>query len=138
MRIHEARSTPYAAVNLSLPVSSLMAHAISMPLAYAPKDRVVARSDAYKIGPRITYVDRAIIRDYFSQHAHRPTRRPTDMTTLRSAPPRSLSLPHELECKLSVLPAGYARILSGGTVLLIETATRAIVEVMGNSCEMAA
>lgn len=65
--------------------------------------------------PRITYADRAIIRGYFRQHGLVPLLRPANMEALFPEF-RKYLLPDELECRLSVLPAGYRRILTGGAM----------------------
>jgi hypothetical protein len=44
------------------------------------------------------------------------------------------SLPAELERKLSPVPAGHERVLVDHNVLLVETATREVVDVLRNAC----
>ncbi|MEO7726139.1 MAG: hypothetical protein ABIS45_02725 [Burkholderiales bacterium] len=90
-----------------------------------------ASRHAYGPGARITYVDRAIIRQYFSG-------------SRRYGPPRvfrasaNAGLPQDLERSLSALEPEFARVLDGADVLLVETATRKVVDVMQNAAAGAA
>lgn len=99
-----------------------------------------ARSnEIYKIAPRITHIDRAIIRSYFAGDASRlPQERrgnPRQPALPMWLPPQveQHALPRELECKLSLLPEGYERVLVGRDVILVEPETRAVVDVLHQS-----
>ncbi|MDP2706360.1 MAG: hypothetical protein Q8O70_02495 [Burkholderiales bacterium] len=129
MRTHAASNIPCALVRSLPSVSDAALRVVSSAPSCTKKNRAATRGDAYHIKPRITYVDRAIIRGYFRQHGLVPLLRPANMEAL-FAEFRKYLLPDELECRLSVLPAGYRRILTGGDVLLIETVSRTIVEVL--------
>ena len=81
MRTSEAGASRCALVRPLPPRSGKAWHARSIASAYAKKSPVAVRSDAYLIGPRITHVDRVIIRGYFHQHdreQHPNRRRPVD------------------------------------------------------------
>jgi hypothetical protein len=103
--------------------------------------------DVYEIALRITQVDRAIIRSYLHERClalaavgtrDRPQRsiwqRPLMPGGILSSKVRAQSLPAELECRLSAVPADYERVLVDHNVLLVKTATRKIVSVMRNAC----
>ena len=89
---------------------------------------------------RITAIDRAIIRDHYrAQPGFRAQR--SFVAAGKWMRGRKLSmrahshaLGDELETKLHPLPEGYARILAGNDVLLIDIATRRIIDVMRNVC----
>ncbi len=93
-------------------------------------------SEVYEVSARITHIDRAIIRSYFYDHADSlpderrgQSRQPTAPMWL-SSDVFHHALPVELERKLSALPAGYARVLVGRNVLLIEPASRRVVDIL--------
>jgi hypothetical protein len=102
-----------------------------------------AAVNIYDIRARFTHIDRAIIRGYF-QYYCRPsvigsitTRMPAMDTPWWQTPdgqlPRALHakpLPAALERMLSALSAGYQRVLVDDDVVLIDPATREIVDVM--------
>ena len=123
---------------------------IAMPMRRAIAHTGVRRGHAathshsypYSVEPRITHIDRAIIRAYF-RHLHgRPTaaqlrqdlqpllrgRRSANSQT--NLPPTTTPLPEELEQKLSALAAGFQRVRAGSDVLLIETTTRTVIDVL--------
>jgi hypothetical protein len=89
---------------------------------------------------RINCVDRAIVRIFYEGCCREPTQRPRRQLSgqwlsgwklpskLRTEP-----LPAELEGKLSVLDARYTRVVVNCDVLLIEAATRRVVDVMQNA-----
>jgi hypothetical protein len=112
------------------------------PFAYALKKPAATNPQAYGIGARITCVDRAIIRRFFDVESPAPVadavekqdKRPIRLS-LRS---RMEPLPAELEYRLSQLKAGYRRVLMDCDVLLIEPATRRIVDVMRNAAAVPA
>lgn len=85
----------------------------------------------YNAAPRITYVDRAIIRAYFQTSDGVLSIAETDtLPSLVGAKGKLHLLPENLECKLSALPASYVRALSGDSVILIETVTHTIMDRM--------
>lgn len=130
MRTHAASNIPCALVRSLPPASGVALRVSSSAASCTKKNRAAIRGDAaYQIVPRITYVDRAIIRDYFRQHDLVPRLRPADREVLFPEF-RKVLLPDELECRLSVPFPGHERILAGNDVLLVETATREIVDVM--------
>lgn len=129
MRTHAASNIPCALVRSLPPASGVALRVISSAASGTKKNRAAITGDAYQIVPRITYVDRAIIRDYFSQHDLVPLLRPADRGVLFPEF-RKVLLPDELECGLSAPFPGHERILVGNDVLLVETATREIVDVM--------
>ncbi len=114
---------------------------ICMPVA-VKHDREATRTDAYDRALHITHIDRTIIRSYFHQQAADPmmaqfavelfpeSRR---QWAINSRLPRGFpakALPDELEQKLSVLGTGYARVQAGSSVLLIESTSRVIIDVL--------
>jgi hypothetical protein len=93
-------------------------------------------NDVYDIGPRITHIDRAIIRNYFQD---RGISLPPERRQLLRHPsvPMQLSprvsqnaLPLDLERKLSQLPDHCERVLVGRDVLLVESDTRTVVDIL--------
>ena len=132
MRTHAASNTTCALVR-SLPTVSGAALEISSARSCTQKNRAAIRAEkTYQIQPRITYVDRAVIRDYFHQHNLDEPVRPAWMNALFPETHQQL-LPKELECRLSASFPGHERILVDSDVLLVETATREIVDVMRNA-----
>lgn len=129
MRTHEASSTPCALTRSLPPISGMVLPAASMLSAYATMDRAAVGSDAYRIVPRITHIDRVIIRSYFRQRRCALRPQPPDKN-IRPAEPCRQWLPADLESKLSVLPAGYQRWLVGSEMLLMETATGTVIDVL--------
>ncbi len=129
MRMQAASNTPCALVRTRPSASVVKLRVISGNHLYLKKSRVTTRCDLYQIEPRITYVDRAIIRGYFRQQGILLPLRPANMEALFPEF-RKYLLPDELECRLSVLPVGHRRILIGSDVLLIETVSRMIVDVL--------
>lgn len=131
MRPHAASNTPCALLR-SLPTVSGAALDISSARSCPQKNRAAIRADTYQIQPHITGVDRVVIRDYFHQHNLDELVRPAWKKSLFPGAHRQL-LPQELESQLSVAFPGHERILVGSDVLLVETATREIVDVMRNA-----
>lgn len=125
MRTHVASNIPCALVRPPSSISGVQLRALPDPCSGAKKD---SRADDYQVEPRITYVDRAIIRDYFHQHRLDESVGPAWKKALFPEPHRQL--PWELECRLSVPFPGQERVLVGSDVLLVETATREIMDVM--------
>jgi hypothetical protein len=80
-------------------------------------DATLVADNVYGIKPRITNIDRVIIRNYFRQ-----------ADCIPSLPPRHL--PRQLECKLSPLPAGYQRVTVGGGVVLVDTNVSRMVDIL--------
>ena len=85
----------------------------------------------YEVRPRITHIDRAIIRAYFRQVGA------TAAQSGQEPQPESLAqesqhtqLPHELEQKLSVLEDGYRRVRNTSQVLLIEADSGTVVDAL--------
>jgi len=105
-----------------------------------PKLQLVTHVPAgrYEIAPRITQIDRAIIRGALHQQASstlKPGLRVQRMAGQRL--PRGVCvspLPAKLERKLSALPTDFERVLVDCDVLLMQSATREIVDVMRNAC----
>jgi len=106
-----------------------------------------AAHDVYNIRPRITHIDHVIIRGYLHEHhaasATDHAQKQIQDPGLRrqwvlndKLPSRLLMqpLPRELERKLSALPVGYKRVLVDDDVLLVNSAMRAIVDMMRNAC----
>ena len=118
MRIHEARSN-LCVLMQSLPPVSRVAPFAETNLSVCVEGRARTSRSRYDIRTCITHIDRAIIRGYL--HEYR-------------SPSTTRLLPPELEHKLSVLPAGYERILADDDVLLVQTATHRIADVMRNAC----
>jgi len=112
-------------------------------LRVAPAN-AAATPSIYGGGNRITCVDRAVISRYFEGRCARAGVAGPEMSWRSSRRwivggrlPASLyevTLPPQLECKLSTLDAGYQRLLAGGDVLCIEIASLRIVDVMHNAC----
>jgi hypothetical protein len=122
-----------------------------MPRVPAARRRMIPRAGArhgharthgypYSTEPRITHIDRAIIRAYFRQvgsmaaqtaQEFQPELR-TRLTAVQPLTPQlqMASLPNELEQKLSVLAAGYQRLQAGSELLLIETASGKVIDVL--------
>ena len=92
--------------------------------------------------PRITHIDRAIIRGYFRQRygTRKVAQRGTEFqlpfrgrsTAGNQQPPllQTASLPNELERKLSALAAGYQRVRAGSDILLIESTGGTVIDVL--------
>ena len=82
----------------------------------------------YTLRPRITCVDREVIREYFRE-------RGDDADALATAAPgardqRLLELPAALDEKLSRLPDGFERLWKGRDLLVIETRTGRVIDFM--------
>ncbi len=146
MSMHDARSGPSApeqsSPSVSRFVSIVEAYRSVCGPTYAGSD-----CDLYEISLRITQIDRAIIRGYLHEcclaRAAAGAQDSPQGSKLRRPwmpgsilPPRAQkqSLPAKLERKLSTLVAGYERVLVDHNVLLVETATGEIVDVMRNAC----
>ena len=132
MRTHSASKNPCALVRRSPSVSGAESRNLPSAPTCTKRNRAAIKADTYQIEPRITYVDRAIIRDYFHQHNLDEPVRPAWKKALFPEPHRQL--PWELERRLSVQFPGYERIWVGGDVLLVEIATREIVDAMRDIC----
>lgn len=145
MRTHTVRGNTRAPKRSSPFVSGARLHSVSCPIAR--KGHGPAARDLYEIETRITQVDRAIIRGYLPQYYFSPSTgraeilarmlKPRRKWMINHKVPRSLStgyLPAELDRKLSVLPVGFERVLVGNDVLLVEIATRRIVDIMWGAC----
>ena len=92
-------------------------------------------NDIYEIGPRITHIDRAIIRNYFQgrgeglSERRRYARVPTRPAALSSQVSQH-ALPVELERKLSPLPDDCERVLVGRDVFLVQSNTGAVMDIL--------
>ena len=128
MRTHEASAS--CALTRPLPlIPAMTRRPVSSLSSGAKRNPAPVVSDIYQIRPRITHVDRAIIRDYFHQHNLDELVRPAWMKALFPKSHKQL-LPEALECRLSIPFPGHERILVGsGDVLLVETASHTIVDV---------
>ena len=135
MRTHATSNIPCALLRPLPSVSGAARRVISSTPACTKTSHAAIRGGTYQIKPRITSIDRAIIRDYFNQYYLDEPVQPASMKALFPESHRQL-LPKELECRLSVPFPGLERILVGGDVLLVETASREIVDVMRNACTM--
>lgn len=127
-------------------VSALLAGGIVAGLharpAFAGPPSAAARAQS-KIVLHFTERDRDLIREYFTQPA---SGLPPGLAKRKSLPPglqkqlrekgrlppglQKRLLPGELERRLSALPAGYERVIVGNDVLLIETATRIVLDIL--------
>jgi len=132
MRTYSVDNIPCALVRPAPSVSGVALRDLSSAPSGTEKSRAAIGGDAYQIEPRITHVDRAIIRGYFRQHSLVPRLRPANMESLFTGI-RKYLLPDELECRLSGPFPGHVRILVGSDVLLVEIAMREIVDVMYNA-----
>ncbi len=129
MRTHAASNIPCALTWRLPPIPAMTRRPVSSLSSGAKRNPAPVVSDIYQIRPRITYVDRAIIRGYFRQHGLDELVRPAWMKALFPESHKQL-LPEELECRLSIPFPGHERILVGcGDVLLVETASHTIVDV---------
>ncbi len=94
------------------------------------------RNDLYEIAARITHIDRAIIRSHFQDNVsilpveRRETHRQPTLPMWLPSAVHQTPLPRELERKLSLLPQEYARVLVGRDVLLIESATGTVIDIL--------
>ena len=129
MKTHSIDNLPCALVRPAPTVSGMALRDLSSAPSGTEERRAAIRGDAYRIEPRITHVDRAIIRGYFRKHNLVPRLRPANMESLFTGI-RKYLLPDELECRLSGPYPGHERIWVGNDVLLVETAMREIVDVM--------
>jgi hypothetical protein len=129
MKARDTSGIPCVLLQSLPPVAGMALRALSTPRAYLIKGHAAVTNEAYRIGPRITHVDYAVIRGYFRQHDIHVPRLPANKT-IRLPGFQMQKLPGELECKLSVLPAGYERRLIGHDVLLIETVSDGIIDIM--------
>ena len=81
MRTHAA--TTMCALVWSRPsVSGVALRDRSSAPSWTKKSRAAIRGNADQLNPRITHVDRAIIRDFFRQHGVAPLVRPANMEAL--------------------------------------------------------
>lgn len=128
MRTHAASNIPCALVRPPSSVSGVQLHALPDTCSGTKRNHGASRADDYQVESRITYVDRAIIRDYFHQHRLDESVVPAWKKALFPEPHRQL--PWELERRLSVPFPRHERVLVGSDVLLVETATREIMDVM--------
>ena len=99
------------------------------------RDVVKPLTNAYGVAARITHIDRAIIRSYFQDGASLPperreTRRQPALPRALSAETKQASLPLPLERKLSLLPKEFERVLVGRDVLLVESGTGAVIDIL--------
>jgi hypothetical protein len=83
----------------------------------AEADATQIEHNVYGVKPRITHIDRIIIRNYFREADCVP-----------SLPPSPL--PRQLECKLSPLPAGYKRVTVARGVVLIDTNVSRMIDIL--------
>lgn len=137
MRTQEVRSDACVLVQSLSPVPRDVSHGGASRSVYGPGHAGIA-TGRYEIGLRITHIDRAIIRGYL--HEYNFVLKPSPELRVPRMPGcklpsrmRTQSLPAELERKLSAMPTGYERVLVDGDVLLVETATGEIVDVMRNA-----
>ena len=112
------------------------------PRAFSAWRRMLTRANArhgqvltcdypYSVRPRITHIDRAIIRAYFRQvgaTAAQPGQEPQPDSLAHES--QHTQLPDELEQKLSVLEAGYRRVRNSSQVLLIEAKSGTVVDAL--------
>ena len=93
-------------------------------------------SEIYGVGPRITHIDRAIIRNYFQDYGmtlppeRRRHARQLTLPAQLSPQVSQNALPLELERKLSQLPENCERVLVGRDVLLVDSRTRSVVDIL--------
>lgn len=83
----------------------------------ADADATQVAANVYGVKPRITHIDRVIIRNYFR-----------DADCAPSLPPSPL--PRQLECKLSHLPSGYERVTVARGVVLIDTSVSRMIDIL--------
>ena len=134
MKTREAGNIPCVLLQSPPPLAEMALRALSISSSYLFNDHAdvthaAVTNEAYWIGPRITYVDHAVIRAYFRQYDINEAPLPADKT-VRVAEFRMQALPCDLECKLSALPAGYERRLFGHDVFLIEIASDWVIDSM--------
>ena len=92
-----------------------------------------AADDSSKEPPCFNHVDRAMIRAYFRDGDAPPSPRVDDESQdVRRAPSvaKVKFLPHDLEVKLSPLPAGYARMIAGSDVMLVDIESQTVVDLV--------
>jgi hypothetical protein len=101
------------------------------------------RSTTYESTPRITYIDRAIVRAYYEQQAAIPRvcrwddsagciYGPVHSNQILPQAAAAAPLPAELERKLSVLAPRFERLIVGDDIVLVETQSRVIYDVVQN------
>jgi hypothetical protein len=122
-----------------------------LPMAGCENMRIVGASGGVAMGGggarvavSFTARDRELIHDYYSGRRHKPL--PPGLAKRERLPPgleRQLrkdgrlppglqgnALPYSLESRLSPLPSGYARVVIGGSVVLQDTNTRVVIDIM--------
>jgi len=110
----------------------------------ATSGRVIIKDDRGTVDIRISDRDRDLIHSYFSQGHGRGRGLPPGLAKRQQLPPglakrdqlpSGLSgdpLPSDLERQLTPLPAGYARVRLGRDIVLYNTRTRVIFDVVYN------
>ena len=111
-------------------------HAPSTERGCSPRRRHAAREgDPPLARPRtsITHIDRVIIRKFYHEDAGAHVLEAGPFVSCNAELPQDVAamlLPLELDSKLSPLPPGYYRIITGRDVLLIEPGLHVVVDVL--------
>ena len=102
--------------------------------------RVVVRDDRAAVELRFSDRDRGLIEEHY--RAAKPKKAPPGLAKRERLPPglakrdtlppglRGRLLPRELESRLAVLPAAYARVVIGRDIVLMNRDTRVVVDIL--------
>ena len=102
--------------------------------------RVVVRDDRAAVELRFSDRDRVLIEEHY--RAAKPKKAPPGLAKRERLPPglakrdtlppglRGRLLPRELESRLAVLPAAYARVVIGRDIVLMNRDTRVVVDIL--------
>lgn len=106
----------------------------------ATSGRVVVSDGRNSVDVRFSDRDRAIIEQYYARQ--KPKKAPPGLAKRDSLPPglgkrdrlppglQARGLPGDLASRLSPLPAGYVRLLVGADVVLMNSSTRVMVDIV--------
>lgn len=99
----------------------------------ATSGRVVLKDDSQAAGVHFSDSDIALIKNYYSNPAHRQTSLADVKITVGDALPpgaRTERVPHALERNLSPLPPAYLRVRIGQAIVLMDRKTRVVQDVI--------
>jgi len=120
---------------------------VALPAAWAKKPKPEA-SAGTQVTVRFAENDKIVIRDYYRRASSGASGLPPGLARKQQLPPglqkqvrekgalppglQKRLLPGELEGRLSRLPPGYERVIVGADVVIVEIATRIIVDILAD------
>lgn len=141
-----SRGTLQAKVALALLLATGL-QAGGLPAAWAKKPKPEPGVES-RVSVRFVEHDKVVIRDYFRGASSGASGLPPGLAKRQQLPPglqkqirekgslppglQKRVLPGELEGRLTRLPPGYERVIVGADVLLVEIATRVIVDILAD------